>query len=146
MVFLVGMRINRWWKVGSWWPVLSAMPKMLKELAAQPDSGLLGVRRIFGLSDNMIVQYWRSFEHLETYARNAQQQHLPAWQAFNKNISSNGDVGIWHETYLVQPGAYESIYNCMPKIGLGAAGTLVDATGTRQSAHERIKAAEKAST
>ena len=58
----------------------------------------------------------------------------------------NGDVGIWHETYLIQPGAYESICNCMPMIGLSAAGTLVDAIGARQSAHQRIKTAVNAAT
>ncbi len=94
----------------------------------------------------MIVQYWRSFENLEAYARNTQKEHLPAWQAFNQTVASNGDVGIWHETYLIQPGAYESICNCMPMIGLSAAGTLVDAIGARQSAHQRIKTAVNAAT
>jgi hypothetical protein len=140
VVFLIGMRINRWWKVASWLPVLTAMPRMLKELADQPDSGLLAVRQVFGLNDNVIIQYWRSFEHLETYARHAERAHLPAWQAFNRSVGSNGDVGIWHETYVIQPGAYESIYNNMPRIGLGLAGELVDAAGARQSAHQRVKA------
>jgi hypothetical protein len=133
VVFLIGMRINRWWKVASWLPVLAAMPRMLKELAAQPDSGLLAARSIVGLSDNVIIQYWRSFEHLEAYARNAERAHLPAWQAFNRSIGSNGDVGIWHETYLIQPG------------GLGLAGKLADAQGARKSAHQRIKATADAS-
>jgi len=144
VVFLIGMRINRWWKFGSWLPVFRAMPRMISELQDNPDSGLLGVRSVVGLGDNLIIQYWRSFEHLEAYARDAQREHLPAWQAFNKAVGSNGDVGIWHETYLIEPGAYEAIYNNMPRIGLGAAGTLVDAVGARMEAHQRIKAAAKA--
>ena len=56
-------------------------------------------------------------------------------------MASNGDVGIWHETYLVRPGAYEAFYNNMPPYGLGAAGRLVEAKGARRSAHERLKAA-----
>ena len=32
----------------------------------------------------MIVQYWRSFEHLERYARDRDELHWPAWVAFNK--------------------------------------------------------------
>jgi len=36
-VFLIGMRVNRWWKVHKWWPVAMAMPRMLKELAAHPE-------------------------------------------------------------------------------------------------------------
>ena len=144
VVFLIGMRINRWWKVGAWLPVFRAMPAMIRELQANADSGLLGVRNVVGLNDNIIIQYWRSFEHLEAYARDAQRLHLPAWQAFNKATGSNGDVGIWHETYLIQPGAYEAIYNNMPPVGLGAAGRLVDAVGARMEAHQRIKAAAKA--
>ena len=34
VVFLIGMRINKPWKVHKWWPVFSAMPRMLKELEA----------------------------------------------------------------------------------------------------------------
>ena len=34
-VFLIGMRINKPWKIGKWWPVAQAMPRMLRELAAR---------------------------------------------------------------------------------------------------------------
>ena len=33
VVFLIGMRINRLWKVHKWLPVARAMPRMLAELA-----------------------------------------------------------------------------------------------------------------
>ncbi|MDR3510921.1 MAG: DUF4188 domain-containing protein [Caulobacteraceae bacterium] len=62
-----------------------------------------------------------------------------AWRAFNQAIGSNGDVGIWHETYLVAPGRYENIYNNMPPYGLGLAGALTDAVGARQAARQRIR-------
>jgi len=42
VVFLIGMRINRPWKVHKWWPVAHAIPSMLKETAAQPQAGMLG--------------------------------------------------------------------------------------------------------
>ena len=32
VVFLIGMRINKWWKIHQWLPVFLAMPKMIKEL------------------------------------------------------------------------------------------------------------------
>ncbi len=28
VVFLIGMRVNYWWKVHKWWPVAMAMPRM----------------------------------------------------------------------------------------------------------------------
>lgn len=142
VVFLIGMRINRFWKVWSWFPVFLAMPRMLMELERTPQLGLLHFRGHFGLRNFMVLQYWRSFEALEAYARNADQAHLPAWQAFNKAVGSNGDVGIWHETYVVRPGSYETIYNNMPPWGLGVAGRLVEARGHRKAARERLKATD----
>jgi len=141
VLFMIGMRINRPWKLNVVLPFLATMPRMLKELAAEPALGLLHVRQHFGVSGAMLIQYWRSFELLEAYARDPKRQHLPAWQWFNGKLGSNGDIGIWHETYLIEPGHYESVYNNMPPYGLGAAGTLVDAIGARQSAHARMKAA-----
>ena len=138
VVFLIGMRINKPWKVHKWLPVFLAMPRMVKELKARPDSGFLGAI----LGPRVIVQYWQSFEQLEAYARSHEGQHWPAWVAFNKRLgNSRGDVGIWHETYLVPAGRYEAIYSGMPPIGLGQAGTLVRAAGRRDSARARITAA-----
>ena len=141
VVFLIGMRLNKPWKIWKWWAVAQAMPRMLIELAKRPELGLLHARTHAGFPGIMVVQYWRSFDHLEAYAKNRELAHLPAWQAFNRAIGSNGDVGIWHETYIVAPGRHESVYNNMPPFGLGAAGRLVDAVGARQEARQRIKAA-----
>jgi len=138
VVFLIGMRINRLWKVWRWLPVLLAMPRMLRELERSPESGLLGASFYFGSPRRpMLVQYWRSFEHLEIYARSQDAAHWPAWVAFNKRIGSNGEVGIWHETYLVSSGRYECVYNNMPPTGLGAATSLIPAAGRRATAAGR---------
>ena len=50
-------------------------------------------------------------------------------------------VGVWHETYTVGPGSYENIYSNMPRFGLGAVGNLVEATGKRERAGERLRSA-----
>jgi hypothetical protein len=135
VVFVIGMRVNKFWKPHKWVPVFLAMPRMLKELEKQPESGFLGATA-GGL---MLVQYWRSFEHLEAYARSHDHEHWPAWVAFNKRMrESRGDVGIWHETYKVRAGEYEAIYSGMPRQGLGKAGKLVPATGRKDSARGRI--------
>lgn len=39
----------------------------------------------------------------------------------NRRIASGGDAGIWHETYLVNPGQYECIDHSMPPCGRGLA-------------------------
>jgi len=134
VVFLIGMRINKPWKLHKWLPVFVAMPRMLKELRSRPDAGLLGVTMGLGV----IVQYWRSFDHLERFARSRDASHWPAWVAFNKKIRvSSGDVGIWHETYLVRAGEYEAIYGAMPRFGLALAGRHAPVAGARETARGR---------
>lgn len=138
VVFLIGMRINKPWKIAKWLPVFLAMPKMIRELDRAPSSetGFLGHN---GVGLGVIVQYWRSFDHLEAYARSAEHTHFPAWTAFNKRMKgSRGDVGIWHETYLVKSGQYEAVYSGMPAYGLGRVSALVPATGTRAEARARL--------
>jgi hypothetical protein len=139
VVFLIGMRVNKWWKFWKWIPVASSMPRMLIELASKPELGLLHARTLFGFPNVVVVQYWRSFEQLHAYASDRSLAHLPAWREFNRRVASNGDVGIWHETYLVKEGAHESVYNNMPAWGLGAAGALVPAEGYRKSARGRLR-------
>jgi fumigallin biosynthesis monooxygenase-like protein len=137
VVFLIGMRINRLWKIHQWLPVARAMPRMLRELAADPEAGLLGFESWVG-NPTIMLQYWRSFEHLERYAKDSSRLHRPAWAAFNRAVASNGDVGIWHETYRVRPGDYECIYNNMPPFGLARATTAVPARGGLESARARM--------
>lgn len=137
VVFMIGMRVNRWWKFWKWLRVAFAMPRMLKELAAHRELGLLGYEQWPGRTF-MLVQYWRSMDALLAYAKDRDAEHLPAWRAFNKLVGTNGDVGIWHETYRVRPGDYENIYVNMPPFGLGKAGELVDARG--KGARDRLTA------
>ena len=137
VVFVIGMRINRPWKIHKWLPVFRAMPRMLRELEAHPECGFLGAIRGWPA----IIQYWRSFEHLERYARDHDHEHWPAWVAFNKQVSvASGDVGIWHETYLVRAGEFEAIYGAMPRYGLAAAGRHVAISASREDARDRIGA------
>jgi hypothetical protein len=142
VVFRIGMRINKLWKLHKWVPVFLAMPRMLRELKADPDSGLLGYSLDVGIRNQTLLMYWRSFDDLEGYARDAERAHLPAWDDFNERVGSNGDVGIWHETFLVRPGEYEAVYNNMPPVGLGEFTELVPATGGRRNAAERLGRAE----
>jgi len=139
VVFLIGMRINALWKLHKWWPVARAMPRLLKELEQHPELGMLG-GQMWGGRTTILVQYWRSAEHLFAYAKNREAQHLPAWRAFNRAVGVSGDVGVWHETYLVSPGSYENIYVNMPPFGLGTVGKLSNASAGLQSAEARLKA------
>ena len=138
VVFLIGMRINNPLLVHKWWPVASAMPRMIQELSRQPELGLLHAESWFSRT-LLMVQYWRSMEQLLAYATNREAEHLPAWKAFNRSVGTSGAVGIWHETYGVSPGRFESVYVNMPQFGLGKAGSVVPASGHLSSARGRLR-------
>lgn len=142
VVFLIGMRVNRPWKVHRWLPVVRAMGRMLRELSAAPDLGLKHVESWFGRT-SIMVQYWSSFEALEAYATSKTAAHVPAWREFNGLIGSNGDVGIWHETYVQRPGSFECVYNNMPRFGLSRAFETVPAAGAYARAPTRLAASRR---
>jgi hypothetical protein len=141
VVFLIGMRINKPWKIRDWAFVFRAMPRMVKELEADPESGFLGATQGLWTTGPSLVQYWRSFEQLERYARARDAEHLPVWREFNRRIRASANVGIWHETYRVRAGEYEAIYVDMPRVGLAAAGELEPIGSTTETAALRIGAA-----
>ena len=140
VVFLIGMRINRLRAVGKWLPVLREMGPMLQTLYRHPEKGLLHAETFLMWRGVVMVQYWRSFEALEHFARSKDDPHAAAWQRFMRNVGGGGTVGIFHETYVLQPGAAEAIYGNMPVFGLAAATNHVPATGTRATARARLRA------
>jgi hypothetical protein len=138
VVFLIGFRVNRWLALRKWMRVAAAMPPMIAELRRNPALGLLHAQYFVYWRGVGVIQYWRSFEQLHAYAHARDAAHLPAWAEFNRRIGGNGVVGIWHETYTVSPGQYESIYANMPRFGLGSAVPHVPVTGCMDSARARI--------
>lgn len=137
VVFLIGMRFNKPWKIHKWWGAFTAMPRMIRALSRRPEAGFLGHTQAFTATGPLSVQYWRSAEHLEAFARDASMAHHPAWRAFNKAVGGNGDVGIWHETYQVKAGQYETLYGNMPIFGLARAGEHVPIARKGETAAQR---------
>src|SRR3954454_15772014 len=86
VVFLIGMRFNRPWKVYRSLKVFMAMRPMVKELEADPQSGFMHAEFGFVFGGPVVVQYWRSFDALERYARSPDALHLPAWRRFNQLV------------------------------------------------------------
>lgn len=140
VVFIIGMRINHFHKIGKWLPVARSMGPMIAELAADPNSGFIGAETLLkGLRTVCLIQYWRSFEHLEAYARDRERKHWPAWAAFNKAIGTDGTVGIFHETYCVPEGGFETVYGNMEPFGLARFTGRQAAAGSRNTARERLR-------
>jgi hypothetical protein len=141
VVFIIGMRVNRWWALRKWLPTALAMGPMLRTLYThQQEKGFLSAQTYFYGRGAAHVQYWRSFEDLERFARNQDDPHLKAWQRFNKAIGGDGSVGIFHETYAIQPGGHEAIYANMPVFGLAGAFAHTPVAGRRHTARGRLRA------
>ncbi len=140
VVFLIGMRINNFWRFNKWIPVASAMTPMIQTLFTHPEKGFLHAEFFWNLTGPVTIQYWRTFEDLENFARNPSDPHLGPWKKFNQAIGADGSVGIWHETYTVNSGQFESVYGNMPRFGLGAALEHVQAVGRRETARKRLDA------
>src|SRR3954454_4223496 len=109
VVLLIGPRFNKPWllpkSLGDLGGRRRGMRAMLDELVAHPEKGLLGYRMGFPT----IVQYWRSFEHLEAWARDPDDTHANAWRdLYRAGFIEDGSAGIWHETFRVRAGEYEA--------------------------------------
>lgn len=121
VVFLIGMRINNYWALSKWLPTAMAMGPMLSSLYKHPEKGFLGAERFLYPRGVGLIQYWRSSADLLQFSRQPSDVHLPAWQRFNQAIGADGSVGIWHETYEVNPEQTKSVYVNMPVFGMAAA-------------------------
>ena len=116
---------------------LRGMKGMLDYLTERPEKGLLGYQMGFPT----IVQYWRSFEHLEAFAKDQDDPHLAVWRSYWKRVGTSARSGIWHETYLVHANEYEAVYGNMPTFGLAGAGRAVRIAES-MNARNRLKATE----
>ena len=137
VVFLIGARFSKlqfWRSIGDLGGTKRGMKQMLDYLVAHPDKGMLGYE--FGLKT--IVQYWRSFEQLEAFAKDKDDPHLQVWREYWKRVGKSTRTGIWHETFLVRAGEYEAVYGNMPTDGLATASRLGPVSEGR-SARERLK-------
>lgn len=125
-LFLIGMRIHRPLRIRTWWPAFTAMTRMLRQLESDPELGLLAATLSY-TPHPLLIQYWRSPDHLDRFARDPELSHRPAWQAFNQLTAATTDVvGLWHEIYVVTPDTTRSLYRNMPRTGLAEALAQLD--------------------
>jgi hypothetical protein len=137
VVFLIGARLSKLQLVQGFMDLggRRGMRHMLDYLVARPEKGLLAYE--MGLPT--IVQYWRSFEQLEAFAKDKDDPHLDIWRQYWRRVGRSARTGIWHETFLVRAGQYEAVYGNMPPHGLGKAGRLVPVSES-SSARSRLGA------
>jgi len=84
VLFLIGMRINKLVEFSKWWPFARAVPAMIKELKARPDSAFLWSQNFIGGRTTLMSQHWRSFDDTLAYAHDKKGTHFPAYGAIQQ--------------------------------------------------------------
>ncbi|KAJ3389589.1 hypothetical protein HDU84_008599 [Entophlyctis sp. JEL0112] len=160
VVFLIGSRYNSSSPLSAnYVNIAGAFTRMIEELRTSDPlvSGFLGSDEYSGLgspSTTLSVQYWRSKEHLHDWAVSRMSALLALERNHEGNTSllkahftnhhseqllrSNPKYGIWHETFLVRDGEYETMYVHMPNFGLAGASENVAISGETQSMYQRL--------
>lgn len=137
LVYIVGMSLNRPWRVGGWAYTVAAALRMRRQLHGRPATGCLGFHLTWLMGGPAVFMYWRSYEELEAYARDPGRSHLPAWRWFNTEGRNSGDVGLWHELFRARAGEAELAYANTPRLGVLAFRDPVP-IGSTQTAAQRM--------
>ena len=138
VVFTIGMRINRLWAIRRWPKPAWNTYRMLGHLADDPPVGYLGGELFFYWRGIGMIQYWRDFDALESFARDRERPHLAAWRQLAAQTANDTTFGYWHETYKVAPDNYECIYGSMPRFGLARASTHAPIAASSETARSRL--------
>lgn len=80
--------------------------------------------------------YWASFEALDAWSRRP--PHADWWREALDRMRARGDLGVYHEAFLVARRDVESIYLDCPPIGLAAFGDVAEPVGPRTTARDRL--------
>lgn len=121
-VFLVGMQGRSWrsaWKL----PFIGRrMMKMQSELLANPGSGFLWGQNFSSRNPmtTLFLSYWKSKQDIFHFVSSNEYSHMQSVGEYYSRFKKDPNIGIWHETYEIQPGHTESLYHHMAPFGLSA--------------------------
>lgn len=140
VVFIIGMRVNKWWRIHQWLPVALAMPKMMQALIPNKSLGMIHGEHFFRFFPitTTLISYWETFEQIDHFAHDKNLPHAKAWAQFIKSVGNNGAVGIYHENYKVKSDSLECVYGNMPQFGLGKAFKHIPVTKENHTARQRM--------
>lgn len=140
LFFIIELQVHKLWRFRKWYPAVQGMNRMLAELIAEKEYGLLSFEYYFAFRRQLFIMYWRSYEHMHNWALNKDATHIAGWRMLNKLMKDYPDIiGFWHESYVVQPYQYESFYRNVPTVGLGRAGELLPVKGGMKTAAARLR-------
>jgi heme-degrading monooxygenase HmoA len=120
---------------------MSGIPQeMDPALEAAKSDGFLHQERLMGQGSGVLLQYWRSYEDLDRWARTM--PHMTWWRWLLENAGP--DISFYHEIYQVKTA--EAIYErgCRPVGAALIAGTSTLAAGEGQSKQRQQRFSEAA--
>ncbi len=148
VVFMLGMKVLRPWRIDQWGFVFVSMLRMMTEIETNRrrakgqggDLGYLGGFTTVGINGPVTTQYWRSSDDLIRYAHAEDRVHRGAWLTLYRlaHRASKAGVGLWHETYVVPQGQHETIYGNMKPIGLGKLVGSIPLNEKSRTASDRL--------
>lgn len=142
IMLILGIRVNDFRLFWKWIPTALYSLPMLYTLIRHRAAGFLGGQATYFWPGIGLIQYWRTFEDLERFARSKEHPHFGAWRWYNKAIGTKGSVGLWHEVFLVKPLCHETVYENMPLFGMAAATKPIPVTEQHKTI-SRLRLGEK---
>ena len=129
--------------VAARWSAVPATRRFAREVAQasqvaiETRAGLLGSERVsFGWKHVGFLQYWASFEALDTWSHTS--PHATWWKLAVERMRVKGDIGVYHEAYVVARSNVESIYLDCTGVGLSAFGVTSEPVGPKTTARDRL--------
>ena len=145
-VFLTGVqcrKITSMWKIPM---ITNKMIKMQSELKLDKKAGFYHGENFFTMTPHfttLFLSYWDSPGSIERFANSKFFSHLESAKDYLKNFLSDTNLGIWHETFVVEPEKVESFYYNMEPFGLSAFQPHQNLTSLNYKFKQRINIGEE---
>jgi hypothetical protein len=82
---------------------------MLRALQQNSAKELLGAEQMGAVARCHDGSQLAKLRRLGKFCSKSFRPHPRAWKDFNQRVGSDGSVGVWHETFLVNGGHFECI-------------------------------------
>ncbi len=122
------------------WPIAVRLARAIDRAAGEAivsKVGLLSSERVrFDWRHFGVLQYWSSFDALDAWSHRP--PHSDWWREALERMRKQGDLGVYHETFLVPRAGVESIYLDCPPVGLAGFGLKGEAVGPSTTSRDRL--------
>ncbi len=145
-VFLTGVQCRKFTSMWKMPLVANRMLKMQAELKLNTEAGFYHGENFFTMTPHfttLFLSYWDSAKSIEQFANSKIFSHLESAKDYLKNFLSDTNLGIWHETYVVEPEKVESLYYNMESFGLSAFQPHISLTSLNNKFKQRINIGEE---